>query len=1063
MTRHFRYAALWGLALLAAGMVPSAQGAGGIVTDGTVGAAGHLGRQATLSAPGNRRDIAIGEALGNRRGDNLFHSFKAFNIQAGQTVTFQENMAGSLANVIARVTGGSRSTLNGTLAVTPDGHANFYFINPAGVLFGPKAALDVNGDVHISTADELRFKDGAPYSATHPGASTLTAAAPAAFGFMGGSAANNALLRANGAQLAVKTGRTLDWVGGSITVENGAALRAEAGEIRVVARGGTDGGGEAEPVSVQPGSAGHLPLPAYAPSARNARNIALTGTGTTLDASGETAGRVGIWGGAVAIRDAATVSTANRGAAVPSPGSGIDIHGRAFTLYGANLHAYADLEGQAGSNNVTVLAENDATLAHGAQIYAASANSSSGRSGLVSISAGNQLRVLGNSLIYVAAEGNAAAGHVRLNAGGDITLLGGSSVISNSFGPSLAGTVTVWAGKDLIMGGASLIDSKALASGSAGTVNLRAGGDITLRQDAMVTTTTWGLGPAGTINIDAGGRVAILGTARSNAGSGLTTGLYSYADIYSEGDAGSVRVRAGRGLSIQEGGTIATDTAGAGKAGQISVESSGPVALRSGGTITSGTSGRGDGGTVAVATDRRLDVENTGSAIKAIADKGSSGAGGTIAIAARDGVALRDGGQISSRTASAANAGSVTVATQGGLVLDGAGTAIGSGADPGSRGNVGRVAITAGGDVAVKAGAVITGSASAQGQAGAITLATRGNLAIDGAGAARFTGIASEANANSVGDAGDIRINVAKRLTVRAGGAISSDTYAQGRAGNVRIAAGAIDLDQAALSARASPASSGNAGSIRLSARESLALARSSAISIENQGRAVLPRQARSGSLDIQAPDITLAGGSRITTQSTANVAAGAIRLSFGHALRLEGSHISTSAHDGDGGNIDIRGGQAISLAGCQITTSVSGAANGNGGDISISADTLLLRSAMITADTLAPARGGDITLGFKGIVAEGDNLIIGGQRPIAGPAATPGWNIIRAAAPNGLAGLIALATPQLNLSGVLADLGKTEFASTRLDESYCARDGSSLSRSGKGGRAITDEGVLDD
>jgi filamentous hemagglutinin family protein len=972
-------------------------------------------------------------------------------------------MAGSLANVIARVTGGSPSKVDGTLAVTPDGRANFYFINPAGVMFGRNAALDVNGDIHVSTADELRFKDGARYSATAPGTSSLSAAAPAAFGFLGNSAANNSLLRADGAQLAVKAGRTLDWVGGKITVENGATLQAEAGEIRMVARAGADGGDRAGQVSVQPGGDGRLPLPADAPNARNARDITVTGAGTTLDASGEKAGRVGVWGGAVAVGDAAAISAATRGAAATSPSSGIDIHGRSFVLDGAGLNAYADLDSQAESNNVAVVAASDVALVNAAQIYAASVNATSGRSGLVAISAGNNLSLLGNSLIYVAAEGSAAAGHVSLHAGNNIALLAGSTVTSNSYGSGLAGTVALWAGKNLAMAGASVIDSRALASGDAGTVKLGAGGNVTLRQTALATTATWGLGHAGTITVNAGGRIDITGVVGQNLDSDSQTGLYSNARASSQGDAGSVLIRSGGGVSVVDSGTIATDTEGSGKAGEISVDAGGPVALRNGGTITSGTYARGDGGRVTLVTAGRLDIENAGSAIKAIADKGSTGAGGTIAVNAREGVALRDGGQISSRTASTANAGSVAVATEGGLVLEGAGTAIGSGADLGSRGNVGRVDIAAKGDVAIKSGAVVTGSASAEGQAGAIKLATRGKLTIDGAGAARFTGIASEANANSVGDAGDIQVDVGKRLTIRDGGAISSDTYAHGQAGNVVATADAIELDQAAISARAGRASSGNAGNIELSARDALVLAHSSAISIENQGRAAFPREARTGSLDIKAPDIALTGGSRITTQSTANVAAGAIRISFARALRLEGGRISTSAHDGDGGGIAIRGGQRISLADCHITTNVTGTANGNGGGISISADTLLLRSASITADTLAPARGGNIALGLKGIVAEGDNLIIGGNPFLAGLSNAPGWNIIRAAAPNGLAGLIAFATPQLNLSGVLANLGGTEFTGTRLDENHCARDsGNSLSRSGNGGTLATDEGAVD-
>ena len=77
------------------------------------------------------------------------------------------------------------------------------------------------GAFHVSTADELKFKDGARFSAVDPNASTLTSADPVAFGFLCTSAANNGLLRVDGAELEVKPGQTLDAVAGRIRVENG--------------------------------------------------------------------------------------------------------------------------------------------------------------------------------------------------------------------------------------------------------------------------------------------------------------------------------------------------------------------------------------------------------------------------------------------------------------------------------------------------------------------------------------------------------------------------------------------------------------------------------------------------------------------------------------------------------------------------------------------------------------------------------------------------------------------------------------------------------------------------
>ena len=109
---------------------PIAWAFNGIATDGSMGPA------QVLSAPGVSTNVNIPQNIGTTVGNNLFHSFSTFNIETGQTVTFQENITNSLANVISRVTGGGVSNLDGTLRSTPGGHADFYFINPAGVVFG---------------------------------------------------------------------------------------------------------------------------------------------------------------------------------------------------------------------------------------------------------------------------------------------------------------------------------------------------------------------------------------------------------------------------------------------------------------------------------------------------------------------------------------------------------------------------------------------------------------------------------------------------------------------------------------------------------------------------------------------------------------------------------------------------------------------------------------------------------------------------------------------------------------------------------------------------------------
>src|ERR687890_553139 len=168
-----------------------------IVTDGSLGP--------KVSLRGGQ--IEIGATLGSQRGDNLFHSFEKFGITTGQTATFTG--PGDIKNVISRVTGGEISNIDGTLRSTV-GQADLYFLNPAGVMFGPKATLDVPGSFHVSTAHELRFDDGVSFSALDKTGSGLTVAAPEAFGFLDRTPGR---IGVEGAQMELLPGKQLSLVG----------------------------------------------------------------------------------------------------------------------------------------------------------------------------------------------------------------------------------------------------------------------------------------------------------------------------------------------------------------------------------------------------------------------------------------------------------------------------------------------------------------------------------------------------------------------------------------------------------------------------------------------------------------------------------------------------------------------------------------------------------------------------------------------------------------------------------------------------------------------------------
>jgi filamentous hemagglutinin family protein len=89
-----------------------------VVLDGT------LGRAGALDGP----EFQIRAEHGRQAGPNLFHSFRTFNLANGERATFSG--PGAIRNVVGRVTGGSASSIDGTLASTIPG-ADLWLLNPS--------------------------------------------------------------------------------------------------------------------------------------------------------------------------------------------------------------------------------------------------------------------------------------------------------------------------------------------------------------------------------------------------------------------------------------------------------------------------------------------------------------------------------------------------------------------------------------------------------------------------------------------------------------------------------------------------------------------------------------------------------------------------------------------------------------------------------------------------------------------------------------------------------------------------------------------------------------------
>ncbi|MGP1383859.1 MAG: two-partner secretion domain-containing protein [Thainema sp.] len=215
---------------------------------------------------------------GIRNDANLFHSFDQLNLDAGETANFRSQP--NIQNILGRISGGDPSIIDGLLRVS-GGEANLYLMNPAGILFGENARLDIPGSFAATTATGIGFGDGWFNAVGENDYSTLVGS-PTDFAFS--TAQPGSIV--NQANLSVNPGESLSLIAGNVV--NVGQLEAPAGQIAIA----SVQGGERVRISqdgmllslevsaLDAGSSGGLnPLP-FQPLDLPSL---LTGTGTQLD------------------------------------------------------------------------------------------------------------------------------------------------------------------------------------------------------------------------------------------------------------------------------------------------------------------------------------------------------------------------------------------------------------------------------------------------------------------------------------------------------------------------------------------------------------------------------------------------------------------------------------------------------------------------------------------------------------------------------------------------------------------------------------------------------------
>ncbi|MDJ0631755.1 MAG: filamentous hemagglutinin N-terminal domain-containing protein [Xenococcaceae cyanobacterium MO_188.B29] len=237
-----------------------------ITPDGTV--------PTQVNQSGNVTEITGGAEQGN----NLFHSFKEFSVPTGSEAFF--NNASNIENIFSRVTGGLRSNIDGLISA--NGSANLFLINPAGILFGRDARLDIGGSFYGSTADSLLFDDGIEFSAVNPQNPILTINAPIGLRFRDNPAPityRSTPVNEMGLIPSIKSNQTFAFIGGDINMQD--SILGVAPEARIEL-GGLSASGTVEILED-----GSLRFPDGIKQA----DISLTGVANIIiDGAGETGG-----------------------------------------------------------------------------------------------------------------------------------------------------------------------------------------------------------------------------------------------------------------------------------------------------------------------------------------------------------------------------------------------------------------------------------------------------------------------------------------------------------------------------------------------------------------------------------------------------------------------------------------------------------------------------------------------------------------------------------------------------------------------------------------------------
>jgi filamentous hemagglutinin family protein len=577
-----------------------------------------LGTQ--VSGTGGNFDITGGV----NKGQTLFHSFTDFSVPTNGQANFL-NPVGN-RDIITRVTGNLFSDINGL--VNTNG-ANFFLINPNGIVFGTNAQLNVGKAFVGSTANSIDLVGGGntiTFGTNSNGDAPLLSVAPnvlfdvSRLNLGGDSGAISNF----GSLFIPNLNQYIGLIGGNVSL-NGGQINAPGGRVDLggLSTVGTVGLGTdvnnlraqfltnvvRGDVSLTNGAIVNVVGAGGGDININAQNVEVLGGSVVSGGIASGFGTSETVAGDIKINATNNVSVDGAGSRVRNfvrenglgRGGNVEINSRNLTVTNsAQLSASTFGTGDAGSVKITTTGDisfNGFKDGFRSAIFSTTGKNAVGKGGEIEINSRN-LTVTNGAGLIASTSGKGDAGNVKITTTGDISFDG----VKDGSGSSVFSTV----------------EEGAVGKGGGIEINAR---NLTMTNGARLAASTFGQGDAGNIKITTTGDVSLNGNK-----DGFSSAALSQVQPSGVGKGGGIEINS-RNLSVINGAGLSTSTGGKGDAGSIKINVKDNVFLdgkNSGAFSTLQPSGVGKGGGIEI-NSANLNITNQAQLNTNSLDQGSAG------------------------------------------------------------------------------------------------------------------------------------------------------------------------------------------------------------------------------------------------------------------------------------------------------------------------------------------------------------------------------------------------------------------------------------------------------